>query len=513
MRPSAFVSSPLPPTGRLVAVRALLALAAIGLCAAAAFEAGTWRAEQHRLTAYLADAAPLVLPERLEAEVARESDPARARLRTARGVFAAEFGRRPPDLPPGSPAAVADAAASASRLAAAAQLAAESFAERPAAWEAPLVIGGATYLARLRTEDDRLIRSYRDWEAPLLAARSLAPGRFEPEIVLAHAYARLWPVLSPEKRRFALGLIRRGLADPYARQDLLPAWLAVAGDRKLAFAPIPDDSDAWAAVRQIYSQRLDWQAMRDARVRYRRALTRRLAATLEDARQQVRRGNGDSGRALYFSLIARAGEAEDGEPLLTLAIDECPAGQADAATAASLAEALGWILDRCRFGMCPLGPAALARLARLTGEADPVAAALAAHLAGDRDLAESLERQAGQAFGAGFPARRSPASLAALSAEAWPTADWTVLKGRARRELVASRSARGFEVAVGEVTTGSAVVEVRLDGDFVGTFVATAGTPLDLPVSISPGLHLLEIASINGGPAVPGAVRLLVAPG
>ena len=477
-------------------------------------EATAWRAEQERLSAFLAASAPLVLLDRLSAEIERESDPARARLRAARGVFAAELSRRPPDLPPGSPAAVADAAMSARRLAAAAGLAAESFAERPAAWEAPLVIGGATYLGRLRTEDERLIRAYREWEEPLLAARSLAPGRFEPEIVLAHAYARLWPVLSPEKRRVALGLIRRGLADRYARQDLLPAWLAVAEDRRLAFSAIPDDPEAWAAARQIYGQKRDWPAIRDARVRFRRAEGSRLAAILDQARREVHRGNVDGGCELYLALIVRAGEADDGEPLLTLAVDECPAGRADAATATSLAAALGWILDRCRFATCPLGPAALSRLARLTGEADPVAAALAAHLAGDLDLARSFESQTGQAFGEMRDEleRRTPESLALLAADAWPESGWTVLGGRERRELVASRSAPGVEIAVLGTNTESAIVEVRADGGFVGTFVATAGTPLALPVAISPGLHLLEITAINGGPVRSGVVRLLAPP-
>lgn len=517
MSPSAAASNfPPPPAsaGRLVGLRALLALASLCLAVAVAFEAMAWNAEQERLNAFLAAAAPLSLPDRVVAEVTRESDPARARLRAARGVFAAELARRPPDLPSGSPAAAADAAGSARRLAAAAALAAESFAARPAAWEAPLVIGGATYLGRLRTEDERLIRAYREWEAPLEAARALAPGRFEPEIVLAHAYIRLWPVLSAEKKRFALGLIRRGLADLYARQDLLPAWLAAAGDRNLAFSAIPDDPQAWAEARQIYSQARDWPAIRDARLRFRRAEGKRLAANLEQARREVRRGNVDGGRELYLGLIARAGEAADAEPLLTLAVDECPAGRADAATATNLAAALGWILDRCRFAACPLGPAGLARLARLTAEADPATAALAAHLAGDLDLARNLEAQAGNAFGEAeaLLERLSPERLAALAADAWPESGWTVLEGKTRRELVASRSAPGAEVAIAETTTEGAVVEVRLDGGFVGTFVVQAGTPLGLPVPVSPGLHLLEIAAINGGPVRAGAVHLLAPP-
>src|SRR6185436_9376276 len=89
-------------------------------------------------------------------------------------------------------------------------------------------------------------------------------------------------------------------------------------------------------------------AVRDARLRFRRTEGTRLAAMLERARHEVHRGNVDGGRLLYLELIARAGEADDGEPLLALAVDECPPGRADAATATSLAAALGWILDRCR---------------------------------------------------------------------------------------------------------------------------------------------------------------------
>lgn len=500
---------------RLALALAALALAALALAGASAFEHDLWRTEQRRLGELLAASAPLVLPERVRVEVARENDPARARLRAARGIFAAELSRRPPDLPPGSPGALADARGSARRLDAAARLAAESFAARPAAWEGPLVIGGAVYLGRLRTEDERLIRAYRDWEEPLLAARTLAPGRFEPEVVLAHAYARLWPVLSAEKRQFAFGLIRRALSDLYSRQDLLPVWLAAAGaDRRLAFSAIPDDPEAWAEVRQIYTQIPDWAAMRDARTRFRRALKSRLAATLEQARRQVRRGNVDGGSGLYLDVIVRAGDADDGERLLSLAVDECPAGRADAATAARLGAALGWILDRCRFSQCPIGPAALARLARLTAEAHPETAALAARLAGDLDLARSFERQAGSSLGRlGELERPSTEILAALAADAWPAAGWTVSEGRARRELVASRAARGIEIAVGDVATGSAVVEVRADGRFAGTFVATAGTPLGLPLAIPAGLHLIEVVAINGGPVLPGAVRLLAPPG
>lgn len=518
MRPQASFPSPVPtaaPRGRKVALRLALALTVLALAGVSAFEHRVWRTEQRRLEDLLASAAPLALPERLAVEVERETDPARARLRAARGIFAAELSRRPPELPPGSPGALADARASGRRLEEAARLAAESFAVRPAAWEGPLVIGGAVYLGRLRTEDERLIRAYRDWEQPLLAARELAPGRFEPEVVLAHAYSRLWSVLSEEKRRFAFRLIRRGLADRYSRQDLLPAWLAAAGaDRRLAFSAIPDDPEAWSEVRQLYSQVPDWAAMRDARVRFRRALKGRLATALDQARRQVRRGNVDGGRELYLDLIVRAGEADDGERLLPIAFDECPAGRADAATAARLGAALGWLLDRCGYAQCPIGPASLVRLARLSGEKDPTTAALAARLGGDLDLARSYEGQAGDAFGrrGGFELP-SPQLLAALATEVWPESGWTMLEGRARRELVASRAARGIEVAIAEVATGGAVVEVRADGRFAGTYVAKAGTPLGLPLAVLPGRHLIEVVAINGGPVRPGAVRLLPPPG
>ncbi len=498
----------------LGALRAALALTALGLAVASAFSARVWLAEQERAREFLAGST-LELPERLFAEVDREADPLRVRLRAARGVFAAELSRRPPDVAPGSPAARSDAAASARRMAAASERAASSFAARPAAWEGPLVIGGATFVGRLRTEDDRLIRKFRDWEAPMEVARQLAPGRFEPEVLLAHAYTRLWPVLSPEKRRVALGLIRRSLADLYARQDLLPAWLAAAGDRRLAFTAIPEDPDAWALAREVYAQRRDWQAMRDARVRFRHALSGRLSVTLEEARREVRRGNVDGGRERYLAVVAQAGDSDSGETLLARALDESPAGRVGVATAKSLAESLDWILDRCRYGRCPIGSASLSRLARLSGEGDPAKAASVARAAGDDELARSLERQAGGDFAVPLPPLDEPPnsdSLRLRSAETWSAGAWVERRGRLRLELVASRTAAGISVEVPSFDTGSAVVEIRLDGSFVGTFVATSHETLKVPVRISPGLHLFELASINGGPVPPAAVRLLAPP-
>ena len=543
-------------SGRSAFWRAGLALLALGAAAGAISEAWAWSEEQERLADFLASAAPLALSPSVAAEVRRELDPARARLRAARTVFAAELKRRPETV-----AAAGDLAGSVRRLDRVASLAALSWRELPAAWEGGLVLGGATYLARLRAHDDRLVSRYRDWEAPLEAARELAPGRLETQVLLAHAYAQLWPVLSAQKRRTARELVRRGLQDREARRDLLPAWLAIAGSRDQALAALPADPEAWDELFVLYGQKPDWPGMLAVRAGRRRVLEKRLTADLEAARERVRQGAFGPAREIYLEIAVRAEGSAAGADLLERALDECPPGIAGARTSELLSAQLGWILDSYRFARLPISADALARLGRLAGESDRPTAALTAIAAGDLSRARILERQSddptteawgelqvakaealaapatkdealaalallsrerddlpttwrarkavARATGDAALERRADERLAELAATAWPAFAWTFRKSRARLELIAASPGSGFDVAIDEVATGSAVVDVRLDGALLGSFLATAGKPLALPAAVAPGIHLLEVTVVAGGTVLPGGVRLL----
>jgi hypothetical protein len=545
--------SPAPGTGRpsgrlretvfrtgLVAVSLALALAAIDSCA-------RWEIGQERLADLAGGGAPL--PTSLAAEIRREPDLERARIAAARAVLGAE-------LEPSRPA-VRDAGIS--RLAAASNEAAAALAVRPAAWDAAMVLGAATYLDWSELRDPRLFQRYAAWEAPLETALALAPSRREPARFLAAAYLEVWPAMTPAKRAAARHVLATALADPEGFGGLLVPWLQAASSRDEAFSLVPDDPEAWRRVAALLAERRDWEGESVARRRAARAVERRLRGELAAAEEHLERGDDAGARERFLAVAASAAPGAGREDLLGRALDECPPGVADAATAAKLSGQLAWVLDRCQIAGCPLEPQALRRLTRFCRDLPPPEAALAAVLGGELARAEQLERHAEPEEGAAWapyfvekaralaaagrtadaaaaldrvdPGVRGPAywrarrevaqavgdpaveaqaeeRLRQLAATAWPPSAWTWRGSVARLSLLTAADAAGVRIEIAQAPPGGALVEVRLDDAVLGSTPALPGGAVTLSAPIAAGLHRLELESIGGGAVTPGAVGL-----
>jgi hypothetical protein len=340
-------------------------------------------ARQEQMSAWLA--ANGVQPPR---EIEHEPDPGRVDLRAARASLAAELDpARRSDLPPAVEAR--QRAEDSARLAATARLAGNALAERPAAWEAAMVMGAATYLSWSQVHDARLFTAAPAWERPLEAAIALAPGRGDAARLLAGAYLELWPVLSPAKRERERRLLAGVFAEPAAFASLIGPWLATAATRDEAFAAVPRTPGAWMKLQQIYAQQADWQGFCAARERWDLALQGSLTGRLAAAEEH--RAASDA-RDLFLEVAteARAGRRYLG--LLGRALEDCPPGSVDHHTAEILERHLVWSLERCRLDRCPLSPRAMRRLAGFCRDLDPRIDAMAALITGDLPRAEVLER-------------------------------------------------------------------------------------------------------------------------
>lgn len=340
-------------------------------------------ARQEQMTAWLAGSG--VPPPR---EIEHEPDPGRVDLRAARASLAAELDpARRSDLPPAEEAR--QRAEGSARMAATARLAGSALAERPAAWEAAMVMGAATYLSWSQARDPRLFTAAPAWERPLETAVALAPGRNESARLLAAAYLELWPVLSPAKRERERRLLAGVFTDPAAFASLIGPWLLTAANREEAFAAVPQTPEAWAKLQQIYAQQADWQAFCEARERWDLALQASLTSRLAVA-EEHRASSDARSRFLDIAIEARPGRRYLG--LLGRALEGCPPGSVDHHTAELLEKHLVWTLERCRLDRCPLSPRAMRRLAGFCRDLDPRIDAMAALVTGDLPRAEVLER-------------------------------------------------------------------------------------------------------------------------
>jgi hypothetical protein len=534
------------------ALRALLALAGIALALAAWTEHRELRAARGEAFAWLERAGV----EADAAEIGREAGPERVRLQAARTVLAAELspGRHPETSP----------RETAERMEEAARAGREILARRPASWEAALVAGGATYLGWSQTRDPRLLTAYRQWEAPLEAALRLAPAKREPVRFLAAAYLETWPALSPRKREIARGLLAEVFRDPEDLNRLIDPWLETAADPREAFAPVPDQPQAWERVEKAYAHRGDLSGFAAARGRHDASLVAALRRDLLEADRLRGDGRTEEARSLYLRVAEQARPETRYIPFLEQALDRCPPGPVDNRTSERLIPHLDRALDRCLFASCDLRPAALKRLSHLVHDPAPSQAALASLFAGDTQRAEVYERRteglgteawapyliakartlaargrsdearealalvhlsfqrgplywrarAEVARAAADPREEtvSAARLAELSRSSWPATDWTWRRGTARLEMLTAAAAGGFEVVLDSVPANGSLVELRLDGASVGVFPvrppAGAAPALRPGMPLGRGLHVLELDSLDGGQVLPGAVAL-----
>jgi hypothetical protein len=536
------------------ALRLGFALAAVALALATLAERQGLEAARSAALAWLERAGVTLDTSSLD----RESDPDGVRLRAARAVLASELD---PARRQGVQPAPREIAA---RMAEDADAARAVLARRPASWEAALVLGGATYLGWTQARDPRLFTAYRQWEAPLETALRLAPAKREPARFLAAAYLEIWPVLSPRKREVARGLLTEIFRQPDDLARLLEPWLDTAADLGEAFAVIPDQPEAWERVEKVYARRGYLPGYAAARKRREDSLLSGLRRDLAAADRLRDDGQLDAARVLYLSVAEQARPEARYLALLEQALERCPPGPVDGATAAKLAPHLTRALDRCLFAACDLQPAALKRLSHFVRDPAPAQAALASLFAGDLPRASLWERrteglgteawapylitkaralaahgkvddarealalvhlswqgkplywraqaEVARAAGDTRGTAEAEARLAGLARRTWEPQDWTWSRGTARLEMMTGAPAAGFTVGLDQVPATGSLVELRLDGATVGDFPvrpqAGVAPALRLDLPLSRGLHVLELDSLDGGQVLPGAVVL-----
>ena len=488
-------------------------------------------------------------------EMAREPDSGRIELRAARAALDSELdASRHGNL---------DSEArrqSAQRMTEAAGWAGAALRQRPAAWDAALVRGAATYLAWSEGRDPRLFTAAPRWEAPLETAMRLAPQRPEPARFLAAAYLEVWQALSPAKRERARQLLATAFTDPPTLAALVGPWLTIAGSREEAFAAIPGDPAAWGRIEEIYGRQHDWPGFCAARRHREAALFAHLSGRLAEAEERRSQGDLAGARDLYLEVAAQAPPGRRYLGLVRNALAQCPAGPVDHKTAQRLAAHLAWNLERCLLEPCPLPERTLHRLAGFCRGLDPPHEAMATLVSGDLAHAEKMEHGAdataseawapysllkartlaergrtdeaqaalaqvhpswltrpaywqvraavARAEGNSAAAAEVTRELSRLAAREWPAAAWDFRGGVTRLEMLTSRPASGLRLHVDVAPKEGAAVEVRLDDSTLGTFPAVTGGTLALAAPLPAGLHLLEVESVAGGAVLPGTVSL-----
>jgi tetratricopeptide (TPR) repeat protein len=327
---------------------------------------------------------------------------------------------------------------------------------------------------------------------------------------------------------------------------------------------VPDDPEAWNIVAAAYVQRGDLAGYAAAREREEKSLLAALRRDLLEADRLRSDGRLADARALYLSVAERARPEARYLSLLERALERCPPGPVDRRTAERLAPHLSRALDRCFVAGCEISPGALKRLSRFVRDPAPPQAALAALFADDLSQAGVYERRT-EGFGGEewspyliAKARRLAARgrieearealarvhvswqarplywqartevaqaaddvraaaeakerLSAAARTAWPAIDWTWHRGVARLEMVAGAPVPGFAVGIDSVPESGALVELRLDGAALGTFLvrpSVGGAPaLRVASPLGRGLHVLELESLSGGQVLPGIVSL-----
>ncbi|HYN22347.1 MAG TPA: hypothetical protein VE078_15405 [Thermoanaerobaculia bacterium] len=528
--------------------RAALALTGAGLAAMSFSQLVSFRTEQRRIQAQAREAGALAFDPDILERLSREPDPWRAKLRLARTLFAsaATASQIHPD-------------SALRQLEVARELSSQVAAERPAAWEAFMTQGAATYLAWSMRRDRRLLNQPEEWEAPLLRALELAPGRPEPVRFLATAYLELWPVLSEGKRREARALVKESLSQRATFDALIEIWLRTAGSRREAFAAIPALPWAWDRLQQIEARDGNWTSYSEARRRWYALLQTQARRDLAEA--EARLHGGDLGRArLLFLSLLQLPPRQRFVPVVESALAQCPPGAGTGSLAPAIRAWLDWSLDLCLWRGCPLPEPVLKRLAGLAGELEPPLAARAALAAGDLAASELYERRAKETWTLPWgpyqlaraqalthrrelgeaarsldtvhpslkrsaPYWRARLSLARArgdsggAAEAqrnygrlrrseWSARDWIPGERVPRLELLPVRSATGLSIEILGTPDLGAGIEVRLDGEVVLIAGAKRGDVLVVQHAFDAGAHVLEVEAVSGGLVTPGRVRL-----
>ncbi|MCB1033018.1 MAG: hypothetical protein KDD47_04190, partial [Acidobacteria bacterium] len=310
------------PAERQRGPRWVLGAGALLLAGLAAF---SYRVDRDRLQSFRARAleAGFVEGDPVLTDLAREADPHRAALLLARAILAR-------DLEPESQGARG------AHLQQARELGLEALAAHPAAWQAPMIFGAATYLEWSIGQDGRLYREADRWQQPLLSSLSLSPGRNEPTQFLASAYLELWPALSEQRREEARHLVGRALEDPRHFPRLMEPWLERAADRQEAFSLIPKSGEAWRLLARHYADRGQWRAYVEA---YDQGFEVKKELARRSLQEAARRQSGRDlrgARHLFLTAAMEAPLCREMDPLVEEALSQAPSGPFNPHYAAAL---------------------------------------------------------------------------------------------------------------------------------------------------------------------------------
>ncbi len=371
-------------------LRGLTAALALGL-AWLAVQHALARSAQHRgvLELLSQTGLPARQPEAARA-AAMDPDPVRGRLSIARALLAEAFDYRPFAALPLREAAEAAAHVN-ERLELAREIAAGVLALRPSAWQAAMILGGATYGLWSSRGDPRMFSDRVAWEGPLLAAARLAPGEDEPLRFLAVARLEIWPTLTTAERNDALPTLRRAFQDPETFARCAELWLSAAPDRAGAFALVPDDSRAWSLLESLYTGKAQWDDLSAARQQRDQALERELLRRVGEAREHLRGGDRSGARSLAVGVVTEAPVGLRFRDAVEAALALCPPGPLSSQEPGR--RWLAWAIEGFARGQAWLSPGAVARLTVAAGELPAAEAALSELAAGNLAQAEVIERR------------------------------------------------------------------------------------------------------------------------
>jgi hypothetical protein len=164
--------------GRLASAvfRGVLAALAVVVAGFAVQSALTLHARHRDIVKLLAETGLASRQPEVARSAAMDPDPVRGRLAVARALLAEAFDYGAFETLPPREAAEAVAGIN-DRLDLARTIAAETLAARPSAWQAAMILGGATYRLWSARGDPRVFADRAAWEDRCLRPRALAPGR------------------------------------------------------------------------------------------------------------------------------------------------------------------------------------------------------------------------------------------------------------------------------------------------------------------------------------------------
>jgi hypothetical protein len=534
-------------------------MAALLLLASVA-ELRSQREARQALQQAWAEAGATIRPAPQALEVAkRDPDPAAARLAMARAALAESLDARwLSELPPED--AAREAARLESRLELARAEAEAVYVRRPAAWEAPLVLGGAAYVEHWRQGD--LHRRRQEWEPALLRARSLAPHHREPTELLVGSRLALWHTLHEEEREATRGMLQVAFEEVAALQRLLPAWVAVVSGPAELFSVLPETPLPWQLLEEQWARQRQWELACVARDRWRPLRLAELAAELAEAESRLDAGDLAGGRRLLLGVASSAPPSRQAAPILSRALERLPPGPVGPRHDQAFRGWLEWGLALWAAEQPSLPPETFRRLSGVVSGLPPHQVALAALAGEELARAELLERRverawsaewapyliakarilssrgdvegaaaalaqvhrnardsrAYRALAAGVGTGESAAAAAGsagreragkIEATSWHGLQWERQGGRHFLDIVPGHAADGLAIHLYEMPRHGGAVELSWNGVVLGCFPVVEEAPLHVDLALDGEPGLLELRLVGSGRVVPGSVELV----